>query len=73
MTRRIIHVHYIDHQGIHPDRMLKTAVQQGRSQVKIRGVPWGYVEGLNEARTPLADVFSILLDVRVDRAETRQP
>jgi hypothetical protein len=30
--------------------------------VKIRGVPLGYVEGLNDARTPLADFFSILLD-----------
>ena len=23
-------------------------------------LPWGYVEGLNDARTPLADFFSIL-------------
>jgi len=30
--------------------------------VKGRGVPSGYVEGLNEARTPPADFFSILLD-----------
>jgi len=28
--------------------------------VKIRGVPLGYVEGLNDARTPLAGFFSIL-------------
>ena len=48
-------------------------VQQGRSQVKSRGVPSGYLEGLNEARTPLADVFSILLDVRADQATILQP
>jgi len=29
--------------------------------VKDRGVPSGYVEGLNDARTLLADFFSILL------------
>ena len=37
------------------------AVQQGRSRVKSRGVPSRYVEALNEARTMLADFFSILL------------
>jgi hypothetical protein len=30
-------------------------------RVKGRGVPSGYVEGLNDARTPLADFFSIML------------
>jgi len=30
--------------------------------VKTRGVPQGYVEGLNDARTTLADFFSILLE-----------
>jgi hypothetical protein len=30
--------------------------------VKTRVVPSGYVEGLNDARTPLVDFFSILLD-----------
>jgi hypothetical protein len=30
--------------------------------VKTRGVPSGYVEDLNDARTPLADFFSILLE-----------
>ncbi len=39
--------------------------QKGRSarpqRVKVRGVPVGYVEGLNDARTKLADFFSILL------------
>ena len=38
--------------------------QKGRparpQRVKARGVPSGYVEGLNEARTTLADFFSIL-------------
>jgi hypothetical protein len=29
--------------------------------VKARGVPSWYVEGLNDARTKLADFFSILL------------
>jgi hypothetical protein len=30
--------------------------------VKARGVPSGYVEGLNDARTKLAGFFSILLE-----------
>ena len=30
--------------------------------MKARGVPLGYVEGLNDARTTLTDFFSILLD-----------
>ena len=30
-------------------------------RVKGRGVPAGYGEGLNDARTPLADIFSIQL------------
>jgi hypothetical protein len=30
--------------------------------MKIRGVPLRYVEDLNDARTPLADIFSILLN-----------
>ena len=38
-------------------RMLKKTVQR----VKAQGVPLGYVEGLNDARTLLADFFSILL------------
>ena len=29
--------------------------------MKSRGVPSGYVEGLNDARTPLADFFNSLL------------
>ena len=34
-------------------------------RVKARGVPLGYVEGLNDARTKLADFFSILLDLKM--------
>ena len=30
--------------------------------MKIRGVPLRYVEDLTDARTPLADFFSILLE-----------
>ena len=30
-------------------------------RAKTRGVPLGYVEGLNDARTPLANFFSLLL------------
>ena len=41
--------------------MLKKAVQQGRSERRAEAYPLGYVEGLNDARTLLADVFSILL------------
>ena len=41
-------------------------LQNGRlarpQRVKSRGVPSGYVEGLNDARTLLADIFSILLE-----------
>jgi hypothetical protein len=33
-------------------------------RVKARGVPLRYVEGLNDARTPLAGFFSILLERR---------
>ncbi len=46
----------------YPRRMLKTVVQQGRSDAKKRGVPLGYVEPRSEARTTLAGVFSIPLD-----------
>ncbi len=42
-------------------RMLKKAVQQGRSEWRTEAYPLGYVEGLNDARTPLAAFFSILL------------
>jgi hypothetical protein len=45
--------------------MLKQAVQQGRSERRPEAYPLGYVEDLNDARTPLADFFSILLEVGV--------
>jgi hypothetical protein len=31
-------------------------------RVKTRGVPSGYVEGLNDVRTKSVDLFSLLLD-----------
>jgi hypothetical protein len=43
---------------------IEQAVQKGRSarpqRVKGRGVPLGYVEGLNDARTTLAGFFNSL-------------
>ena len=42
-------------------------------RVKIRGVPLGYVEGLNDARTPLADFFSILLEEGSGRKRDIRP
>jgi cell division protein FtsB len=42
-------------------RMLKKVVQQGRSERRAEAYPLGYVEGLSDARTKLADFFSILL------------
>ena len=42
-------------------RMLKKFVQQGRSERRAEAYPLGYVEGLSDARTKLADFFSILL------------
>ena len=44
-------------------RMLKKADQQGRSERRPETYPLGYVEDLNDARTLLADFFSILLRV----------
>jgi hypothetical protein len=48
----------------HNRRTLPQDAQKGRparpQRVKARGVPSGYVEGLNDARTLLADFFSIL-------------
>ena len=41
--------------------MLKKAVQQGRSERRAEAYPLGYVEGLSDARTKLADFFSFLL------------
>jgi hypothetical protein len=48
--------------GEHSRRMLKKAVQQGRSERRADAYPQGYVEGLSDARTLLADFFSILLE-----------
>jgi hypothetical protein len=42
--------------------MLKKAVQQGRSERRPEAYPPGYIEGLSDARTPLAGFFSILLE-----------
>ena len=44
-----------------PCRMLKKAVQQGRSKRRGDAYSLPYVEPLNVARTKLADFFSILL------------
>ena len=43
--------------------MLKKAVQQGRSERRGESYFVSYVEPLSEARTKLADFFSILLGV----------
>jgi hypothetical protein len=47
------------------NHILSQDAQNGRparpQRVKARGVPLRYVESLNDARTPLADFFSILL------------
>jgi hypothetical protein len=42
--------------------MLKMAVQRGRSERRPEAYPQGYVEDLSDARTKLADFFSILLE-----------
>ena len=41
--------------------MVKKAVQRGRSDARRQGVPLRYVEPLSDARTKLADFFTILL------------
>jgi hypothetical protein len=41
--------------------MLKKAVPQGRSERRSEAYPLVYVEGLRDARTLLADFFSIRL------------
>jgi hypothetical protein len=46
----------------HSRRMLKMAVQRGRSERRPEAYPQGYVEDLSDARTKLADFFSILLE-----------
>jgi hypothetical protein len=45
-------------------RMRKKAVQQGRSEQRGESYSLPYVEPLSVARTPLADFFRILLEVR---------
>jgi hypothetical protein len=40
-------------------RMLKKAVQQGRSERRPEAYPLGYVEDLSDARTMLTGFFSI--------------
>jgi hypothetical protein len=42
-------------------RMIKKAVQQGRSERKAEAYVFQYVEALSDARTKLAAFFSILL------------
>ena len=37
---------------------------KARSERRADAYPLGYVEGLNDARTKLADFFSILLEAR---------
>ena len=46
--------------GKHSRRMLKKAVQKGRSE-RSEAYSLGFFEGLNDARTLPADFFSILL------------
>jgi|GEM_PF-5594033 len=41
--------------------MVKKAVQQGRSKREAEAYAGGYGEASSDARTPLADVFNILL------------
>ena len=50
--------------------MLKKTVQQGRSERRAEAYPLGYVKGLSDARTMLADFFSSLLTVFSDLNET---
>ena len=53
--------------------MLKKTVQQGRSERRPEAYPLGYVEGLNDARTMLADFLSIRLgdDVAYEIVQSR--
>jgi len=59
----------------HTRRTLPQAAQKDRparpQRVKAQGVPSGYVEGLNDARTPLADFFSSLREKNGLRQELR--
>ena len=51
-------------------RMLKNAVQQGRSKRRGDAYSVRYREPLSEARTPLADFFSTLLEVGASTSRT---
>lgn len=53
------------------NRRLKKFVQQGRSNARRRGVPLRYVELLSDARTMLADFFTIRLVMRVQKFRVR--
>ena len=53
--------------------MLKKAVQQGRSERRGEAYSELYVEPLSEARTTLADFFSILLAVELGRLPIDHP
>jgi hypothetical protein len=48
--------------SVNPGRMLKKTVQRGRSKRKAESYSVLYVEALSDARTKLADFFSLLLD-----------
>ena len=48
------------------------AVQRGRSERRPEAYPQGYVEDLSDARTKLADFFSILLESLVRAVAVRR-
>ncbi|MDH5254267.1 MAG: hypothetical protein OEW25_13160, partial [Nitrospira sp.] len=50
------------HGAKQPCRMLKMAVQRGRSERRGESYSVPYVELLSDARTKLVDFFSILLE-----------
>ena len=53
-------------------RMLKKVVQQGRNKRRGDAYSVRYGEPRSEARTPLADFFSILLEVRSSTSHHQQ-
>ena len=50
----------------HTSQNAQTVLPARPQRVKGRAYPLGYVEGLNDARTPLEGCFSILLGLHVD-------
>ena len=46
--------------------MLKWPSSEAAGELKPESYPQGYVDDFNEPRTKLADVFSILLRIRLD-------